>query len=84
MVHPQLAINLAQWISPKFDVLVSSWVYEIMATGEVNVHNTKSYKEILKINKENMKRIKYLESKILKKQKNNKNYDEKCCLFDNH
>lgn len=27
-VHPQVAINLAQWLSPKFAVLVSKWVFE--------------------------------------------------------
>jgi len=27
-VHPQVAINLAQWLSPKFAVLVSQWVLE--------------------------------------------------------
>lgn len=27
-VHPQVAIHLAQWLSPKFAVLVSHWVYD--------------------------------------------------------
>lgn len=27
-VHPQVAINLAQWLSPKFAVLISKWVLE--------------------------------------------------------
>ena len=30
-VHPQVAINLAQWLSPKFAVLVSKWVFEWMS-----------------------------------------------------
>ena len=72
-VHPQIAVNIAQWISPKFDVLVSKWVYEIMATGVVHVYNTKPYKELEELNKMNIKRIKELESKYLKKQKS-KNY----------
>lgn len=29
-VHPQAAINLAQWASPRFAVLVSKWVFEWM------------------------------------------------------
>lgn len=29
-VHPQVAMHLAQWASPKFAVLVSKWVYEWM------------------------------------------------------
>lgn len=33
-VHPQVAINLAQWASPKFAVLVSKWVFEWM-TGTI-------------------------------------------------
>ena len=32
-VHPQLAINLALWLSPKFAVTVSRWVYE-WSTGQ--------------------------------------------------
>lgn len=34
-VHPQVAINLAQWASPKFAVLVSKWVFEWMQ-GNIN------------------------------------------------
>lgn len=30
-VHPQVSINLAQWASPKFAVLVSKWVFEWMS-----------------------------------------------------
>lgn len=32
-VHPDVAINLAQWLSPKFAVMVSKWVREWMAGG---------------------------------------------------
>lgn len=37
-VHPQVAINLAQWASPKFAVLVSKWVFEWMQ-GSFNKNN---------------------------------------------
>jgi DNA-directed RNA polymerase subunit RPC12/RpoP len=50
-VHPHVAINIAQWISPIFDVKVSSWVYEAMMTGKVDISNTKTYKEIHRENK---------------------------------
>lgn len=30
-VHPQVAINLAQWLSPRFAVMVSSWVFDWMS-----------------------------------------------------
>jgi len=36
-IHPQVAINLAQWCSPKFAVLVSKWVFELMKTGHVEL-----------------------------------------------
>lgn len=32
-VHPQVAINLAQWCSPKFAVRVSKWVYDWLSGG---------------------------------------------------
>lgn len=35
-VHPQVAINLAQWASPKFAVLVSKWVLEWMSGNVPN------------------------------------------------
>jgi hypothetical protein len=50
-VHPHVAINIAQWISPLFDVKVSAWVYEAMMTGKVDIANTKTYKEIRQENK---------------------------------
>ena len=46
-----------------------------MATGGVHVYNTKPYKELDELNKTNIKRIKELESKYLKKQKS-KNYNK--------
>lgn len=30
-VHPQVAIHLAQWLSPKFSVMVTKWVYDWMS-----------------------------------------------------
>jgi LysM repeat protein len=50
-VHPHVALNIAQWISPIFDVKVSAWVYEAMMTGKVDISNTKTFKEIQKENK---------------------------------
>lgn len=35
-VHPQVAINLAQWLSPRFAVLVSKWVIE-WSTGAIQL-----------------------------------------------
>ncbi|WP_458094757.1 KilA-N domain-containing protein [Roseomonas sp. WA12] len=32
-VHPQVAIHLAQWLSPKFAVMVTKWVYDWMSGG---------------------------------------------------
>lgn len=32
-VHPLIALNIAQWASPKFGVRVTSWIYEMFLTG---------------------------------------------------
>jgi hypothetical protein len=69
--HPQVAINIAQWISPEFDVLVSKWVYEIMLFGKVDITENKTTQELDQMNKENKllkNRVKILESKVLQKQ----------------
>jgi hypothetical protein len=67
-VHPQVAINIAQWISPKFDVKVSGWVYEIMMTGKVNITNTTSFKKLQNDNKDQKIKIQYLTKKYVKAQ----------------
>jgi hypothetical protein len=36
-VHPQVAINIPQLISPTFDVKVFGWVYEVIMTGKVDI-----------------------------------------------
>ena len=67
-VHPQVAINIAQWISPSFDVKVSGWVYEIMMTGKVDVTNTTSFKKLQEENNGHKLRIQYLTKKYVKSQ----------------
>lgn len=64
-VHPQVAINIVQWISPAFDVKVSGWVYEIMMTGKVDITNTTSYKKLQEENKQKSMRIQYLTKNML-------------------
>ena len=36
-VHPDVAINLAQWLSPRFAVQVSKWVRELLTKGQVSI-----------------------------------------------
>ena len=67
-VHPQVAINIAQWISPSFDVKVSGWVYEIMMTGKVDITNTTSFKKLQEENKQQSIKIQYLTKKYVKSQ----------------
>ena len=82
--HPQVAINIAQWISPEFDVLVSKWVYEIMLTGKIDISNNKTTQELDIMNKENKllkNRIKLLESKVLQKQPREKFQENKNVVY---
>ena len=78
--HPQVAINIAQWISPNFDVKVSSWVYEVMMTGKIDITNTKSYKELQKENKNKDIKIQFLTKKYVKSQPRVQ-YDEKNVIY---
>jgi ABC-type Zn uptake system ZnuABC Zn-binding protein ZnuA len=67
--HPQVAINIAQWISSAFDVQVSNWVYEIMITDKVDIMNSKTTKELDKLREENKNQalqIQYLQNKYVK------------------
>jgi hypothetical protein len=38
--HPQLSIKCAAWVSAKFEVLVTSWVWELLTTGKVELQST--------------------------------------------
>ena len=67
-VHPQVAINIAKWISPTFDVKVSGWVYEVMMTGKIDITATKSHKELQKENKNKELKIQFLTKKYVKRQ----------------
>ena len=78
--HPQVSINIAQWISPTFDVKVSSWVYEAMMTGKVYITNTKSYKELQKENKNKDLKIQFLTKKYVKSQPRVQ-YNEKNVIY---
>ena len=44
--QPQVAVNVAQWISPEFDVRVSKWIYELALTGKVELKNEKTNVEL--------------------------------------
>lgn len=62
--HPQVAIHIAQWISPEFDVKVSKWIWELAATGKVSLADERSIKELDKAWKE---QIELLEGKLQEK-----------------
>ncbi|MDM8566967.1 KilA-N domain-containing protein [Candidatus Halobeggiatoa sp. HSG11] len=51
-IHPYVSINLAQWCSPIFSVMVSDWVYELLDKGSVSLkpEPTQEIAEYVKIN----------------------------------
>jgi len=65
-LHPDLAIQLAQWINPNFALQVSKWIRTLFSKGKVNFKLIKKQEE--KINR-STKKIKELETMVLKKQK---------------
>lgn len=72
--HPDLAIQLAQWISPSFAIQVSKWTRELLITGTVKAGKELSNKQLLefqnKINqdKETFKTLENKHKNILKKR----------------
>jgi hypothetical protein len=40
--HPDIAIQIAQWCSPKFALQVSRWIRELLITGKVELGNEKT------------------------------------------
>lgn len=45
-IHPDLAINLAQWCSPSFSLQVSKWIRELIITDEVKLAQEKTDEQI--------------------------------------
>lgn len=37
--HPQLAIKFAGWLSAKFEVLMTGWIFELLSTGKVELNH---------------------------------------------
>ena len=80
-VHRKVAIHLAQWLSPNFAVQVSNWVDELLITGNVELGNEKSSKEL--DNKFQERIIELTEEKeILKQVLENKDQDIKTLQTD--
>ncbi len=73
-IHSELAIQLAQWISPTFALQVSLWIRTLFTQGKVEV-NIKLIKEQENIIKDCKRRIKLLEDHTLKRQPRTQ-YDE--------
>ena len=71
-VHPQVAINIAQWISQEFDVKVSRWIYQILLIGKIDIRDSKTTLQLDQLSKENKKyaeKIELLERKYIQRNK---------------
>lgn len=70
-VHPQIAISIAQWICPEFDVKVTKWIYELGVTGKVELENEKTIAQLDQMHKQQMLT---LETQLSNKQYELDNY----------
>ena len=70
-----MAIQLAQWLSPKFALQVSKWIWHLFTNGKVEI-TTKLITE----NKLKDQKIKLLEDTYVKKHKHEE-YSEKCVIY---
>lgn len=48
-VHPKVAINIAHWICPEFDVQVSDWVHKLLVFGTVSLTDNVKDKDVLEV-----------------------------------
>ncbi len=69
-IHPDLAVQLAQWAVPTFAIRVSRWVRELATTGSVSIDSRKSDEELKAMRDEmNLLRLENEEAKSLLESK---------------
>jgi hypothetical protein len=73
-VHPDLAVQLAQWISPEFALRVSRWVRELVTTGEAHRDQEKTSDQLIALqmelqkNQEELKKLKEKHKYLLQRR----------------
>jgi len=73
-IHPDLAGQLAQWVSKKFAIRVSRWIRELATTGSVTLGSEKTSQELLRLQlelastKNKYKKLVITHTKSLKKR----------------
>jgi hypothetical protein len=55
--HPDLSVQLAQWLSPVFAIKVSRWTRELLLTGKVEVGKEKTNEELENIYKQKIDKM---------------------------
>jgi hypothetical protein len=60
-VHPDIAINIAQWISPEFSLEVSRWIRELLVAGNVTLGSERTDEEIENLRKEMLEKDKIIQ-----------------------
>jgi hypothetical protein len=55
--HPQIAIDIAYWVSPTFRATITKWIYELGLMGKVSLANQKTTAELDAITLERFKRL---------------------------
>jgi hypothetical protein len=70
-IHPDIAINLAQWLSPRFAVAVSRFIRErMMEMYEAMQPRKMTYLESLQVLVEQVRELERLEAEAAEKEKN--------------
>lgn len=79
-IHPDAAINLAQWISGKFSVQVSRWIRELLITGSVLIDSKKTDKDLVEL----VKQLKESKEQLQIKDQQIKKIEEEKLWINNH
>ena len=66
-IHPDLAVHLAMWLSPKFGIQVSGWIRELALCGSVSIGKEKTQQQLLELQSK-YKKLEDNHHKILQKK----------------
>ena len=82
--HPQVAINVGQWLSPKIEVQVTQWIFQLLLTGSVILGQELSNKQLDELYKEKISLLEFNKNQEIEDIVKNNRHTLSETIIDNY